>query len=558
MAEVYDRLLQLVPRGTDVIDIGGGRGFLAERLRDERGCTVEVWDISSVAVGACIEKGIPAKVVDLITDVYEIPKDVVVVATECFEHLPEETRMLLLERAKNNKVFLSVPNDCMGPDVEPQHTVQYTAMSFKRDLLKYFKDVRIEVLGPCKAPFVGRYLLGVGGVEKSFRLSFTMPVRDEEKDIERVLCSFRAAADEIVIGIDYRSKDKTREIAEKYADLVFTIDDPLGPPDDLAPKVHFGHIRNRCMDKCTGDWIFMSEGHESLKKGTDSLLQLDRLMPKGVKVGYVWRTGQGQRWGFPWLTNGADTRLRYTRSTHNDLTIPDDAFVVKLPQVETWHFRDHATEMARKAQRKVQNRVTLFDDWLHTGSVHSLFHLASEWRDFSVERSFELFDEFLRTPNKNGDARYQARLILAKEHSVKALKARDAGDEMGFASHLADARKILLEATGDNWNRIEHWMWLGDIAAEQELFAEALQFYRYAATQIGEPPFVLFWIDEDMYGHLPAQRLSMTYCSLGQYEDALFWAQRVIELFPEGTPEEAINEAKEVVRVLEEEIHASQ
>lgn len=555
---VYARVAELMPPGSRVLDIGGGVGIFAKRLRDERDCKVTIWDISPAAVAMAKAEGFEAKVVDVEDPQVPFESDLdfdVVISTECLEHLSQTARDRVLAFAKTiGKGFFTVPNDRLGPEIEPQHTIQFTAMSFKRQIQAHFEHVRVEVVGPCEKPFVPAFLLGVCGFKKDFRLSFTMPVRDEEKDIERTLASFRGAADEIVIGIDYRSKDKTREIVAKYADIMFEIEDPLGPPDEQAPKVHFAHIRNRCLDRCTGDWIFMSEGHESLKKGVDTLLHLDQVMPAGARVGYVWRTGQGQRWAFPWLTIGHDKRFRYTRATHNDLQIPEGTLSVKLPSIETWHFRDHAAEMARKEQRRVQNRTTLMDDWLRRGSTHSLFYLASEWREFNQDKALEYFEKFLESGSKIGDAKYQARLIVAKEHARIGLAAREKGDLQTFTQHLGEARKVLIPATGDNWNRTEHWLWLGDIAAEQELYEEALQFYRYAATQVGNPPFVLWWIDDDVYGHLPAQRLAETYANLGRYSESLYYARQVLELLPEESPQELVDEATNAIKALEEEL----
>lgn len=559
---VYARICELIPSGSKVLDIGGGVGIFAKRLRDERECEVTIWDISPKAVEMARQEGFSAEVVDVeaALELQAPPGVNVVVSTECLEHLSQEARdRILALTSKAGFGYFTVPNDRLGPEVEPQHTIQFTAMSFKRQLLNHFNNVRVEVVGPGVKEHVPGFLLGVCGVPKNFKLSFTMPVRNEARDIERTLASFRAAADEIVIGIDPRSNDNTREIALKYADLVFDLVDPTGEsaPEDLgkAPPgkgVHFAWIRNQCMDKCTGDWIFMSEGHESLLKGTDVLLHLDKLMPEGAKIGYVWRTGQGQRWAFPWLTNGHDKRLRYKRATHNDLQRPDDAMEVKMPNVETWHFRDHAASEARKAQRKVQNRVSLTDDWYNRKSEHSLWHLASEWREFDKDKAISLFEEYLRSDSKVGDARYQSRLIIAKEHALLALEAREKGDAKECESRFKKAREVLLPATGDNWWRTEHWIALGDIAAEQELWEEALQFYKYSATQLNNPPFVLWWIDDCAYTYLPCQRLTTTYAALGMYAESLEWAKKVVELLPPDAPEELRAEASDNVRLLEE------
>jgi tetratricopeptide (TPR) repeat protein len=232
--------------------------------------------------------------------------------------------------------------------------------------------------------------------------------------------------------------------------------------------------------------------------------------------------------------------------------MPDDVFKVKMPTVETWHFRDHAASAVRKEQRKVQNRVTLMDDWVSRKSEHSLWHLAAEWREFNSDKAISYYEEFLRSDSKIGDARYQARLILAKEHALAGIRARDAGDMDEFTRRLAEARAVLIPATADNWWRTEHWIALGDIAAEQELWDEALQWFKYSAAQIGNPPFVLWWIDDCAYSYLPAQRLATTYATLGMYAEALTWAREAEKQLPDDTPAELRSEANENIKALEE------
>src|ERR1700744_4257402 len=267
--QVYTRIERVLPEGSNVVDLGGGVGALGRRLRDTKKANVLVVDHSEEALKKAAEDGLETAIADLENeaDVQRViaGRDIIV-ATEVVEQLSADTRQLLFKAAAaTGRALLSVPNDRLGPDEEPQHTVKYNAMSFKRDLKQHFEHVRIEVLGP--------YLLGVCGFPKAFTLSVTMPCRDEGADLEATLASFRGVADEIVIGIDPRTVDNTREVAEKYADVVFDIKDPEGPKDDETPEggVHFGWIRNQCMDKCTSDWIFITEGHERLISGWETL-----------------------------------------------------------------------------------------------------------------------------------------------------------------------------------------------------------------------------------------------------------------------------------------------
>ena len=155
----------------------------------------------------------------------------------------------------------------------------------------------------------------------------------------------------------------------------------------------------------------------------------------------------------------------------------------------------------------------------------------------------ERMEEFLAMPAKNGAARYQTRLQLALDYAENGKPRK--------------AREVLIRAAEDDWSRVEHWLWLGDLAMQDERFEEALQFYRYATTSINDPPFSLWWIDEDVYTYLPAQRMTMVLAELGRLKEALEWARKVIALFPDEVPAEARDEAEAIVKQLEDAARAS-
>lgn len=543
LSEIYDRISQLAPRGKDVVDLGGGVGILAKKLQDEKDCKVAVVEHNDAAIHKAREQGLTAVFGDLEGGRTPYDEVDVVVATEVLEHLSQVARDRVLSYAAQcGKGFFSVPNDCLGPEVEPQHTIQFTARTFKEELLRFFKDVRVE----CH----GRYLLGVCGFPKKFTLALTLPVRDEGADLERVIQSFYGAVDEIVIGVDPRTVDNTWDIASKYTDDVFYLEEPTKGPDGEVPDkgVHFAWIRNQCMDRCKSDWIFMTEGHEHLAEGLDALLGLDQI-PHFAKAAFVRRSGGNQgengwkweEWVFPWLTRNLP-EIRYKRSTHNIVSWPEGTTVVQLHQIRTLHDRVHDRALARVAQRSVQNRKELMEDWLVEDNAVSLLYLGSEWRGINDDKAIARLEEFLALPrNKNGPGRYHSRLLLAKLYwGKKDVKA---------------AREVLMGCAGDDWSRTDHWIWLGDIAfTVDEDPRQALQFYKYAATNIGERPMTLWWVNVASYSYLPAMRLAMTHAELGQYKEALYWAQRVKEQFPKGVPDAMIEEANKNIELLQEAI----
>lgn len=530
LSQVYTRIERLMPPGAVVIDLGGGPGVLAKRLVESRGCVVEVWDHSRTAIEMAASGGtVRGRLLDLEGPVgFDPDPGSVVVGTEIIEHLSEAARERVLRRSR--RAFFSVPHDRLDHDDEPQHTVSFTALGFLQYLRRFYFDARVEVLGP--------YLLGVCGFPRPYRLSVCMPVRDEAADLASTLASFRGVADQIVIGIDPRTKDETRAVAERFAETVFDIDQPEGQEGDRVPDggVNFAWVRNQCLDRCTGDWVFMTEGHERLLSGEDVLLALDRVVPKEAEVGYVMRTGNGQRWAFPWLQR---PRFRYKRPTHNILDIPEGTYAVKLPQVITLHERAADRSRARAEQRKIQNRKSLMDDWLVNRNENSLFYLGQEWRESDADRARACLAKFLATSH-NGPARYQARLMLAK------MLAREGKTD--------ESATVLHGASADDWSRTEHWIWLGDLAYHAEQYDRALQFYRYAGTAVNEPPFTLWWIDLASYSYLAAQRLALCYAELGRYKDALPWARRVRELLPDDAPSAAFEEVDANIKLLTEAI----
>lgn len=563
MAPVYERILELAPKDKPIVDIGGGVGHFARRAQ-EKGFRVTVYEHNRAAVDACHAAGIQAVLVDLEERVPMIPSGTTVVATEVLEHLSDKALELVLDAGwrAGGVCFFSVPNDRLTPAEEPEHVRSWTAKSFL-DMLRVFWDTsnkaRVEVLGKLARLDPSRFpsdrgqrsnLLGIVGFEKAVPVSLTMPVRDEAADLEECLASFRGFVDEIVIGVDPRTVDNTREIAAKYADKVFDLTPeqlrgPADKPEEWVPEagIHFANARNVCIDACSHEWVFMTEGHEKLWKGGDVLLHLDQL-PAACRVVGVTRTGgpplMRQQWLFPWLAKRAPD-IRYERSTHNTLGYPDSTLVVSLPQIVTLHERVHEKDLARQKQRKVQNRIKLLDDWLRRGSEHSLHYLGAEWREWAPEKAIERFQQFLAT-GKHGALRYQTRLVLAKE-----LARLGRGDEAIEALHGAEA---------DDWTRKEHFVFLGDLWMERGEIERALTFYEYAAVNYGRLPVTTWFLDVALYTWMLAQRLVDCYAQLGRLSEAERWAKTLLDhLEGEAAPEAMIAEARANLTLITETIH---
>jgi tetratricopeptide (TPR) repeat protein len=88
-------------------------------------------------------------------------------------------------------------------------------------------------------------------------ISACMIVRDGAETIEAALKSVRDLVNEIVVGIDSRTKDNSREIIEKYTNNVFEFD----WIDDFA------YARNLVASKSTNDFIFVIDVDDIVIEG---------------------------------------------------------------------------------------------------------------------------------------------------------------------------------------------------------------------------------------------------------------------------------------------------
>lgn len=78
-------------------------------------------------------------------------------------------------------------------------------------------------------------------------LSVCMIARDAEFEIGRTLNSIKSVANEIIVGVDKKTTDNTRKIAESFGAKIIDIDSPI--------DVGFDTVRNITIAEATCDWI---------------------------------------------------------------------------------------------------------------------------------------------------------------------------------------------------------------------------------------------------------------------------------------------------------------
>lgn len=93
------------------------------------------------------------------------------------------------------------------------------------------------------------------------RLSLCTIAKDEQQMLPGLLSSVYGHADELVIGVDTRSTDRTAKIARQYGAHIV----------DVEWCDDFSYARNLTIDAATGDWILVLDADE-------------RLLPAGAAV----------------------------------------------------------------------------------------------------------------------------------------------------------------------------------------------------------------------------------------------------------------------------------
>jgi 2-polyprenyl-3-methyl-5-hydroxy-6-metoxy-1,4-benzoquinol methylase len=134
----FGRICWAVGHFNEVLELACGPGILARQLL-EFGNTVTGLDISEVAIAQ-----LPKEIKGVVSTLPDIPFSNhsfdVVVATEILEHIDNE-RACVREAVRvlrpGGRAYFAVPNNCLGPDEEPEHVRKYTPESLEALLSPY-------------------------------------------------------------------------------------------------------------------------------------------------------------------------------------------------------------------------------------------------------------------------------------------------------------------------------------------------------------------------------------------------------------------------------------
>jgi 2-polyprenyl-3-methyl-5-hydroxy-6-metoxy-1,4-benzoquinol methylase len=151
-ADIFPEIKRMITPGASVLDVGVGTGQLLKQIRAAKTSDVCGLDISGVAIARLKEAGIEGFCCRLPAMPPVDRQFDFVIAKALLEHLKHPRKSLrTLERLlrDDGTLIISVPNEILGPQEEPEHLRKYSEAGLREELSEAFDVVRIDVMGIC-------------------------------------------------------------------------------------------------------------------------------------------------------------------------------------------------------------------------------------------------------------------------------------------------------------------------------------------------------------------------------------------------------------------------
>ncbi|HEC64668.1 MAG TPA: methyltransferase domain-containing protein [bacterium] len=137
-AYLLNRIVNIIPEGLSVVDLGCGSGRLLRRLKETN--SVYGVDISSLAMEILAVYDIKGEIGNLENFDYFNKEFDVVVLSHTLEHIDNDEALIKnIVRITKQFAIIVVPNDCLPPKEEKTHKRVYDYDSLSALMLKYFK-----------------------------------------------------------------------------------------------------------------------------------------------------------------------------------------------------------------------------------------------------------------------------------------------------------------------------------------------------------------------------------------------------------------------------------
>ena len=138
-----------------VLDIGCGNGSTLLHLQGLRYRNLYGLEISGYAIQRLREKGIQMHYSVLPAIALPAASIDVIIASQVLEHVIRRHRFLSEMRRvlkPGGRVFIFVPDDCLGPISEREHVIKYNAHTLRKCLQRYFSIIKLNSMRDVNHP----------------------------------------------------------------------------------------------------------------------------------------------------------------------------------------------------------------------------------------------------------------------------------------------------------------------------------------------------------------------------------------------------------------------
>lgn len=300
-------------------------------------------------------------------------------------------------------------------------------------------------------------------------------VRSDAAGLERMLLTSLEHVDAIVLGVDWRSDEETREVAEAYADVVHVFSwAELGMTQEAweANKIDFPRARNIGRQMVKTPWTLVVDSDEYIASASDvrglvraadaDVTHIGSLSPTIDYMGQLYRDPQRlSRTEYLWEKSD--------HGTHNQLRRMARPQDIAMVIVHDTRLREQAEVKRRDDQRQlgIEDMVAAAAN----GDLNALFHVAKhKAAGDDIAETVRLVEDY-RGRCAPGDILAEDRAWLAMSLAFKFYEI----DNMGEANRWA-CRALL---DGPN---VAAFCVLGDVAEDEGHLQRALQWYQGACS----------------------------------------------------------------------------
>jgi hypothetical protein len=337
-------------------------------------------------------------------------------------------------------------------------------------------------------------------------VTLCMTVANEGATLEQAIDSVAPFVDEIVIGVDVRSTDDTRAIAERRATRCFVFEESR-PPD-------FPRMRNRAMALVETDWAIVLDGHEWIEHA-DRIADALETDAWSIEIQTLFEPDEqrvpGLAFPFPRIHR---RHVRFVgAAAHEEVNTPLERRASRL-DIHVWHERKPgAAATVRHAEKSGDELAHLRSAWTDRGDRRALFYLANGLRESQrYEEAAAAYDAYLEAPNFADEA-WQARLYLARCHAGR-------GD-------WTAARREFEAAVVEAPERAEAAVGLGHTLLTAGDARRAVSWFRMA-TALPQPTHCRLFVEVPVYRWGAWHGLALALHALGDEEAAAAAEERAI------------------------------